>query len=116
MVTLNFKSSGIEIDLEGLEKIAAMKGKLFIPYDHITNVEENADSVKRYLKAGGTALGYSHDLFGRFTTNDGLGFFVVRDMKKAFAIHLTDEAYKVIVLQLHDNANAVAELRKRIKK
>ncbi|MGC8537906.1 MAG: hypothetical protein ACP5MZ_02895 [Candidatus Micrarchaeia archaeon] len=115
MVAIGFKDSGIEIDLQGIEKFIAIKSKLFIPYEHIESVNDNADEVKRYLRVGGTAIGYSHSLFGRFTTNEGLGFFVVRDKKKAFAINLVNEPYKVIVLELDNNEDAISKLRERIK-
>ncbi len=41
MVKLNFTDTGMEIDLEGIEKFLAVKSKLSIPYNHIVNVEEN---------------------------------------------------------------------------
>ena len=38
MVKLNLKDNGMEIDLEGIEKVLAIKNRLFIPYEHITRL------------------------------------------------------------------------------
>lgn len=116
MVKLNFKDSGIEIDLEGIEKILAIKNRLFIPYGHIINVDDNAEKVKAYLRVGGTALGHRHYDYGRFITNEGKGFYVMKDKDKAFAIHLRDEPYNVIVLELDDNASMISKINKEITK
>ncbi|MCL5122829.1 MAG: hypothetical protein M1279_02575 [Candidatus Marsarchaeota archaeon] len=116
MVKLEFKDSGIEIDLEGIEKILAIKNRLFIPYGHIINVDDNAEKVKAYLRVGGTALGHRHYDYGRFITNEGKGFYVMKDKDKAFAIHLRDEPYNVIVLELDDNASMISQINKEITK
>ncbi|MCL4411024.1 hypothetical protein M1452_00585 [Candidatus Marsarchaeota archaeon] len=116
MVKLNFKDNGIEIDLEGIEKILAIKNRLFIPYEHIINVDSNAEKVKAYLRVGGTALGHRHYDYGRFLTNEGKGFYVMKDKSKAFAIHLKDEPYNVIVLELDDNTSIISLINKEITK
>ncbi len=115
MAKLNFTDTGIEIDLQGIEKFLAIKSKLSIPYNHIVNVEENAESVKAYLRIGGTALGHRHYDYGRFLTNDGKGFYVMKHKDRAFAIHLKDDTYNVIVLELNDNAAVIKEINKRLK-
>lgn len=115
MAKLNFTDTGIEIDLEGIEKFLTIKSKLSIPYNHIVNVEENAENVKAYLRVGGTALGHRHYDYGRFITNEGKGFYVMKDKNKAFAIHLKNDAYSVIVLELEDNFTAIKEINKRLE-
>ncbi|MCL5433539.1 MAG: hypothetical protein M1538_00990 [Candidatus Marsarchaeota archaeon] len=116
MVKLNFKDNDIEIDLEGIEKILAIKKRLIIPYNHIISVDDDAEKVKAYLRVGGTALGHRHYDYGRFITNEGLGFYIMKNKDRAFAIHLKDEKYNVIVLELDDNASIISQINKKIKK
>ena len=116
MVKLNLKDNGMEIDLEGIEKVLAIKNRLFIPYEHITSVDDNAEKVKAYLRVGGTALGRRHYDYGRFLTNEGKGFYIVKDKDKAFAIHLKDEPYNVIVIELDDNASAISLINEKVQK
>ncbi|MGC8694341.1 MAG: hypothetical protein ACP5RI_01850 [Candidatus Micrarchaeia archaeon] len=115
MVTLDFKDTGIEINLKGIEKILAIKNRLFIPYEHIIKVDENAENIKAYLRVGGTALGPRHYDYGRFMTNEGLGFYIIKNKDNAFAIYLKDEKYKVIVLELDDNITAINKIKEKLQ-
>lgn len=116
MVEITFNDDSAEIDLHGAEEFLAIKKRLVIPYANIEKVDDNADQVKRYLKVAGSAFGVDNHLYGRFTTNDGLGFFVVRKKENAFAIHLRNEDFKVIVLEVGDNSEAIRTLRSHISK
>lgn len=114
MVELKFNDDSVEIDLQGAEEFLAVKRKLIIPYANIEKVDDNADQVQRYMKIVGSAFGVDNHLYGRFTTNDGMGFFVMKRKENAFAIHLRNENYKVIVIELADNSEAIRTLRSHI--
>ena len=114
MVKLAFNDDSVEIDLQGAEEFLAIKKRLIIPYANIEKVDDNADQVQRYLKVAGAAFGVNNHIYGRFTTNDGLGFYVVKEKKNSFAIHLRNEIYKVIVIELADNSEAIQTLRSHI--
>jgi hypothetical protein len=116
MPKVYFTDDGIEIDMEGIEKLLAIKGRLSIPYSHITGVDENAERVRAYLRVGGTALGPRHYDYGRFLTNQGPGFYALKNLDKAFAIHTRDEKYSVIVLELEDNDSVIEEIEERTGK
>lgn len=114
MVEIKFNTDTVEFDLQGAEEFLAIKKRLVIAYANIEKVEDNADQVQRYLKVGGSAFGVNNHLYGRFTTNDGMGFFVLKKKENAFAIHLRNETYKVIVIELANNDEAIRTLRSHI--
>ncbi|EFD92870.1 MAG: hypothetical protein BJBARM5_0375 [Candidatus Parvarchaeum acidophilus ARMAN-5] len=116
MVEIKFNDDSFEIDLHGLEELGAMKRKLVIPYANIDEVDENAEKVQRYLKVAGASLGVNNNLYGRFTTNYGLGFFVVKNRENAFAMHLKNETYKVVVLEVADKNEVIKTLKSHINK
>lgn len=114
MVEIRFNDDSAEIDLHGAEEFLAVKKQLVIPYTNIETVDDNADEVHRYMKVLGSAFGVDNHLYGRFTTNDGLGFFVLKKEENAFAIHLRNESYKVIVIEVADKDEAIRTLRSHI--
>lgn len=114
MVEITFTDDSVEFDLHGAEEFLAIKKRLVIPYANIEKVDDNADQVQRYLKVAGSAFGVDNHLYGRFTTNDGLGFFVLKKKENAFAIHLKNESYKVIVIEVADKDEAIRTLRSHI--
>ncbi len=114
MVSVDFQDEGMEIDLHGVEKLEAMKRKLFVPYANIESVDDTVEDLRVGWKVAGTGLGQNYD-FGRFETNEGYGFFVMRSRADAFVIHLHDFAYKVIVLDLDNRQEVIDEIRSRIE-
>lgn len=111
MVKVVFDVNGFNVELQGGEIFAAFKEKLFIPYEHIAKIDDNADELRIVMKVAGASLGQNTYDFGRFETNEGYGFYAMRRKEDAFAIHLTDERYKVLVLDVDDKEGTINELR-----
>lgn len=114
MVRIVFNEDNFEVDMEGMEKFEALKRKLVIPYSHLDRVDDNAAEIVTGFRLMGTGVTRTDYDFGRFNTNEGMGFYVMKHKDKAFAIHLKDDDYSVLVLQLENNAEAIDELRKRM--
>ncbi len=87
MVSVVFQDEGFEIDLHGIEKVEALKSRLFVPYSCVESVEEDVGDLKVGWKIAGAGLGQNYDV-GRFETSEGYGFFVMRNRSESFAIHL----------------------------
>lgn len=113
MVSVEFKEDGMEIDLHGLEKLAAMKEKLFVPYENITAVDDSVGDLRITWKVAGSGFGQNYD-YGRFETNEGYGFYVMRKRDDAFVIHLANFKYRFIVLDLDNRQEVIDELRSHI--
>lgn len=111
MVKVNFQETGFEIDLEGIEKMEAFKSKLFVPYDHLTGVDDDANDIRIGLKLVGTSLGQNHYDYGRFETSEGYGFYAMKNKSNAFAIHLMNDKYSVIVLDVENKEDVIEQLR-----
>lgn len=113
MVTVDFQAEGFEIDLHGVEKVEAIKSKLFVPYANVDSVEEEVGDLRVGWKVAGAGLGQNYDV-GRFETNEGYGFFVMRKRSESFVIHLKDFKYSVIVLDLDNKEEVIEQIRSHI--
>lgn len=113
MVTVDFKDDGLEIDLHGIEKLEAVKSRVFVPYANIDSVDDSVGDLRVGFKVAGAGLGQNWD-FGRFETSDGYGFFAMRNRSEAFVIHLSNFAYKIIVLDLDNREEVIGEIKSRI--
>lgn len=114
MVKIQFLEDEFEIDMEGIEEFEAIKRKLLIPYSCIQRVDDTAEDVYGNFKIIGTRVTQNMYDFGRFTTKEGEGFFAYRKRENAFAIHLVNNKYGVIVIELENREQAIDELRARM--
>lgn len=115
MVKLIFKETGFEIDLSELEKLAAFKGKLFIPYENLIRIDDFVGDIHLQARLGGTSLGQDEYDYGRFQTTEGYGFYVMKHKENAFVIYLRDNTYNFLVLEVDDKEEVIRELRSCIK-
>lgn len=116
MVKIQFLETEFELDMEGLEEFEAFKKKLRIPYTSIKNVEDTAGDVFGKFKIMGTRLTQNSHDYGSFTTDEGEGFFAYKTRENAFAIHLTNNQYGIIIIELENREQVIDELRSRMGK
>ena len=114
MVKIQFLEDEFELDMEGVEELEAVKKKLRIPYSSIRRVDDTAGDVFGRFKIIGTRLTQNSHDFGRFTTDEGEGFFAYRMRENAFAIHLANNRYGIIIVELENREQAINELRSRM--
>lgn len=105
----------MEIDLQGIEKLETMQRKIFVPYENIDSVDDSADAIKVGWKVAGAGFGQNYD-YGRFRTNEGYGFFAMKNKHDSFVIHLKDFKFNVIILDLQNRQEVIDEIRHRISK
>ena len=116
MVKIQFLEDEFEIDLEEIEILETVKRKLKIPYSCINRVDDTAGDVYGGFKLIGTRVTQNMYDFGRFTTKEGEGFFAYRKRENAFAIHLVNNKYKIIIIETENREQAIDELRARMVK
>ena len=97
-----------------VEEFEAFKKKLRIPYTSIKNVEDTAGDVFGKFKIMGTRLTQNSHDYGSFTTDEGEGFFAYKTRENAFAIHLTNHQYGIIIIELENREQVINELRSRM--
>jgi hypothetical protein len=112
MVDVSIEGNRAVFQVEGFDKLWALRSRLDIPLAHITHVEANADQVGRWwhgFKVMGTDV---PGLFaaGTFYFHHELVFWDVRDPAKTIIVSLSHERYKKLIVEVADPAATVAHL------
>lgn len=116
MVDVTVEGDRVVFQVEGLDKLWALRSRLEIPVTHITRVELNGDQVGRWwhgVKVIGAEL---PGLFaaGTFYFHGELVFWDVRDPAKTLVVSLDHERYKKLIVEVADPAGAIARLQAAI--
>ena len=116
MVHVSIDGDFALFEVEGLDKIFALRSRLTIPLAHITAVEINHDQVGRWwhgLKLLGTDV---PGLFGggTFYYHGEIVFWDVHDPANAVIVSLKHERHKKLIVEVADPAAAVALLQPHV--
>jgi|SRR6516225_2762668 hypothetical protein len=116
MVHVSIDGDFALFEVEGLDKIFALRSRLTIPLAHITAVEINHDQVGRWwhgLKLLGTDV---PGLFGggTFYYHGEIVFWDVHDPANAVIVSLNHERHKKLIVEVADPAAAVALLQPHV--
>jgi len=113
MVNVSVEGHQAVFEVEGIDKLWALRSRLKIPLAHITNVESNAEQVGRWwhgFKLMGTdvpgLLGA-----GTFYYHRELVFWDVHDPAGAIVLSLDHERYKKLIIEVANPAETVDRLR-----
>ena len=121
MVSVTVESDRAVFEVEGWDKLWALRSRLEIPLAHITDVEANVDQVNRWwhgVKVMGADL---PGLFaaGTFYYRGELVFWDVRQPANTIIVSLDHERYRKLIIEVEDPSATVALLRgatKAVKK
>jgi hypothetical protein len=113
MVSVTVESDRAVFEVEGWDKLWALRSRLEIPLAHITDVEANVDQVNRWwhgLKVMGADL---PGLFaaGTFYYRGELVFWDVRQPANTIIVSLDHERYRKLIIEVEDPSATVARLR-----
>ena len=113
MVKISIEDDQAVFEVEGFDKLWALRSRLQIPLAHITNIDTNADHVGRWwhgFKILGTdvpgLLGA-----GTFYYHGEVVFWDVHDPAKAIILSLDHERYKKLIIEVADPAEALERFR-----
>ena len=117
MVSVTVESDRAVFEVEGWDKLWALRSRLEIPLAHITDVEANVDQVNRWwhgLKVMGADL---PGLFaaGTFYYRGELVFWDVRQPANTIIVSLDHERYRKLIIEVADPSATVARLRDATK-
>jgi hypothetical protein len=106
MATIEIKDKALHVNIEGLDKILALRSSITVPLSHIRSVAARPDISKlMYMSVTAKFRGVNtpgHLLAGTLVMADGSGdvFCDVRDGENAIAIELHHEQYKRLILEV----------------
>jgi hypothetical protein len=117
MVDVTIEGDHAVFQVEGFDKVWALRSRLEIPLTHLTNVEANAEQVGRWwhgFKVMGTDV---PGVFaaGTFYFHNELVFWDVHDPARTIIVSLEHERYKKLILEVADPAITVSQLRAAIR-
>lgn len=113
MIDVSLHGDLVVFDVEGTDKMWALKSRLQIPLAHIAAVESDPSQVGMWwhgFRLFGTSV---PGLFsaGTFYHHGELVFWDVRHPEQTIIVSLVHERYKKLILEVADPAATVAALR-----
>ena len=110
VVKVSVKGDRIRFEVEGWDKLWALRSQLEIPLAHVTGVGIDPDAARGWwhgLKIAGTNLP-GVLAAGTFYQTDGAVFFDVHDPERSIVFNLDHELYKRLVIEVEDSEETVA--------
>ena len=117
MVDVQIAGDRAVFEVEGFDKLWALRSRLEIPLAHITGVAHDPDRVGRWwhgFKVFGTDL---PGVFaaGTFYYHGDLVFWDVHDPERTVIVSLDHERYKQLILEVNDPGAVVAQFRAALR-
>jgi hypothetical protein len=116
MVTLSFTPSTAVFEIEGLDRLWALRSRLEIPLAHITGVRADPSAAHGWwhgFRLGGTNLPGVLTA-GTFYHQGGFVFWDVHDPARTIVVDLAHEHYRALVIEVADPSEAVRDLESRL--
>ncbi|MBI1874221.1 MAG: hypothetical protein HYS05_10095 [Acidobacteria bacterium] len=116
MVDVTIEGDRAVFQVEGLDRMWALRSRLEIPLAHITGVEDDSEQVGRWwhgFKLLGTDV---PGLFaaGTFYYHGELVFWDVHDPAKTIIVSLDHERYKKLIVEVGDPIAVAFQLRRAV--
>ncbi|GLY86821.1 hypothetical protein [Actinoallomurus iriomotensis] len=109
MAVISVQGRDLVVEMEGMDKLWALKSKLTIPLAHVrgATVDPGILGEPKGIRASGTHVP-GVITAGTFHQDGEKVFWAVRDALKAVVVELTDERYTRLVVEVDDPRAAVA--------
>ncbi|MEV4133986.1 hypothetical protein AB0J72_17675 [Dactylosporangium sp. NPDC049742] len=117
MATVSIDSGNLVVEMEGLDKLWALKSRLEIPLANVRGATADPGMV-RQPKGIRTAGAHIPNVItaGTFRLDGERVFWDVRDAEKAIVVELADERYARLVIQVDDPRSAVDLIERSVKR
>ena len=112
MVDITIENGRVHFDVQGWDKLWALRSRLEIPVEHIHSVRIDPEPAKGWwhgLRLPGTQVPGLLTA-GTFFQNGDWVFYDVHDPENTIVLELDHEHYKRLVIEVSDPAAAVARL------
>ena len=110
MVTISIEGDRVRFEVEGWDKLWALKSQLEIPLAHVLSVRADPEPARGWwhgLRLPGTQIPGLLTA-GTFYTSEGFVFYDVHEPDNTIVLELTHEHYKRLVVEVENPASAVA--------
>jgi len=116
VVDISFEGDRIRFEVQGWDKLWALRSQLEFPLAHVVSVRQDSEP----------ALGWWHGLrlagtnipglltAGTFYQHEGAIFFDVHDPERTIVFELEHEHYRRLVVEVKDPASTVARVREAL--
>ncbi|HYV97841.1 MAG TPA: hypothetical protein VE967_10335 [Gemmatimonadaceae bacterium] len=112
MVDVTIEHDVVHFEVEGIDKLWALKSRLQIPLAHIKSARVDNDAAKGWwhgLKLGGADLP-GVITAGTFYSKGRMVFYDTHKPENTIVVELDHEKYDQLILQVRDPAAAVAAI------
>lgn len=116
MVDVSVEGDRVRFDVDGWDKMWALKSRLEIPLEHITSVRVDPEPARGWwhgFRMPGTQIPGVLTA-GTFYQHDGAVFYDVHDPEHTIVIELDHEHYRRLVVEVADPTAAVSLLEDAI--
>ena len=116
MVRVTIEGDRVRFEVEGWDKLWAMRSQLEIPIEHVLAVRADPEPARGWwhgLRLPGTNIP-GIITAGSFYQSEGFVFFDVHDPENTIVIDLEHEHYKRLVIEVEDPQATVALLQSAI--
>jgi hypothetical protein len=113
MTKVSTSDNTLVIEVQGWDKLWALKSRLEIPLDHISGVRSAADERVRGIRAPGTYIP-GVITAGTFHQIGKKVFWDVHHPERAIAIDLHDERYTTLIVEVADPEATICEIQRAI--
>jgi len=116
MVNVTIEQDRAIFEVQGWDKLWALRSQLQIPLEHIADVEFDPDQVGRWWHGWKLAGADLPGVFaaGTFYYRGELVFWDVHDPSHTIVVSLKDERYKKLIVEVEAPSEVVSRLRAAI--
>jgi len=115
VVDISIEGDRVNFNVEGWDRLWALKSQLSIPLVHIRGVDpESARGWWHGLRLLGTQIPGLLTA-GTFYQSAGIVFYDVHDPERTIVLELEHEKYSRLIVEVEDTSNAVATIKRGIE-
>lgn len=120
MTTIELTDTMLIVHVEGFDKILALKSELQVPLSHVVDAEVDPNIGEEFrrlfigIKAPGTGLA-GVVRAGTWYTNEGKVFWDVHHPENVITIHLADDTYDKLLIEVANPVETLAAIRERLR-
>jgi hypothetical protein len=117
MVTISFNQDKAVFEVEGFDRLWALRSRLEIPLAHIRAVRADPEIARQWWHGFRIAGAYIPGILsaGTFYQDRNLVFWDVHDPENTIVVDLDHERYAHLVIEVEDPRSAVAMLNDRLQ-
>lgn len=121
MTTIELTETMLIVHVEGFDKILALKSQLEVALSHVVGAEVDPHIGEEFrrlfigIKAPGTGIA-GVVRAGTWYTNEGKVFWDIHHAENAITIHLADETYNKLLIEVENPVATVAAIQEAIQR